>query len=79
MLNAVPDIRMLDYLPEFLDGLFQMLSDVNKEIQQAADNALQDFLREIKHAEVSCCAVVCCAVCCIALCSVLGGMKCRAL
>jgi vacuole morphology and inheritance protein 14 len=60
VLNAVPDIRMLDYLPEFLDGLFQMLSDVNKEIQQAADNALQDFLREIKHAEVTWCA---CGVC----------------
>ena len=52
VLNAVPDINMLDYLPEFLDGLFNMLSDCNIEIQQAAHNALQDFLREIEHAEV---------------------------
>ena len=52
VLNAVPDINMLDYLPEFLDGLFNMLSDCNLEIQQAAHNALQDFLREIEHAEV---------------------------
>ena len=29
VLNAVPDINMLDYLPEFLDGLFNMLSDCN--------------------------------------------------
>ena len=29
-----------------------MLSDGNKEIKQAADNALADFLREIKEAEV---------------------------
>ena len=40
MLNAVPDINMLDHLPEFLDGLFNMLSDGNREIKQAADNAL---------------------------------------
>ncbi len=25
VLNAVPDINMLDYLPDFLDGLFNML------------------------------------------------------
>ena len=52
VLNAVPDINMLDYLPEFLDGLFNMLSDANREIKQAADNALTEFLREIKEAEV---------------------------
>jgi vacuole morphology and inheritance protein 14 len=43
---------MLDYLPEFLDGLFNMLSDSNKEIKQAADNAISEFLREIKEAEL---------------------------
>ena len=43
---------MLDYLPDFLDGLFNMLSDGNGEIKQAADNALAEFLREIKEAEV---------------------------
>lgn len=52
VLDAVPDINMLDYLPDFLDGLFNMLSDGNREIKQAADNALADFLREIKEAEV---------------------------
>jgi vacuole morphology and inheritance protein 14 len=43
---------MLDYLPDFLEGLFNMLSDGNREIKQAADNALLEFLREIKDAEV---------------------------
>lgn len=43
---------MLDYLPDFLEGLFNMLSDGNREIKQAADNALAEFLREIKQAEV---------------------------
>lgn len=52
VLNAVPGINMLDYLPEFLDGLFNMLSDGNREIRQAADNALSEFLREIKEADV---------------------------
>lgn len=52
VLDAVPDINMLDYLPDFLEGLFNMLSDGNREIKQAADNALLEFLREIKDAEV---------------------------
>jgi vacuole morphology and inheritance protein 14 len=52
VLDAVPDINMLDYLPDFLDGLFNMLSDNNREIRQAADNALGEFLREIKQVEV---------------------------
>ena len=50
VLNNIPDIAMLDYLPEFLDGLFNMLSDGNREIRQAADNALGDFLKQIKQA-----------------------------
>ncbi len=43
---------MLDYLPDFLDGLFNMLSDGNKEIKNAAENALSQFLKEIRDAEV---------------------------
>jgi vacuole morphology and inheritance protein 14 len=27
VLDSVPDIELLEYLPEFLDGLFKMLSD----------------------------------------------------
>ncbi|TYZ63566.1 hypothetical protein PybrP1_013160, partial [[Pythium] brassicae (nom. inval.)] len=51
VLDSVPDIDMLDYLPDFLDGLFNMLSDGNREIRQAADSALTEFLREIKQTE----------------------------
>uniref|UniRef100_K3W541 Vacuolar protein 14 C-terminal Fig4-binding domain-containing protein n=1 Tax=Globisporangium ultimum (strain ATCC 200006 / CBS 805.95 / DAOM BR144) TaxID=431595 RepID=K3W541_GLOUD len=51
VLDSVPDIDMLDYLPDFLDGLFNMLSDGNREIRQAADSALSEFLREIKQTE----------------------------
>jgi vacuole morphology and inheritance protein 14 len=52
VLDAVPDINMLDYLPDILEGLFNMLSDGNREIKQSADHALYEFLKEIKGAEV---------------------------
>ena len=52
VLDSVPDISMIDYLPDFLDGLFNMLSDSNREIRQAADSALTDFLREVRNSVV---------------------------
>ena len=48
-LDAVPDIDMLVWLPTFLDGLFNMLSDVNRLIRNTADSALSDFLKELKR------------------------------
>ena len=50
VLDGVPDIRMLDHLPDFLDGLLNMLSDPNREIRQQADAALAEFLVELKAA-----------------------------
>ena len=47
LLDSIPDISMLDYLPDFLDGLLNMLSDSNREIRSAADGALSEFLREL--------------------------------
>ena len=47
-LDSVPSIDMLEWLPTFLDGLFNMLSDQNRQIRQAADLALGGFLKEIK-------------------------------
>lgn len=34
VLVSVPDINLLDYLPEILDGLFQILGDNGKEIRK---------------------------------------------
>lgn len=34
VLNAVPEINMVVYLPEILDGLFQMLEDNMVEIHR---------------------------------------------
>ena len=52
VLDSIPDISMIDYLPDFLDGLFNMLSDSNREIRQAADSALSEFLREVRGSTV---------------------------
>lgn len=52
LLDSIPGISMLTYLPEFLDGLFNMLSDSNREIRQAADSALSEFLRELSVSTV---------------------------
>ncbi len=52
VLDGIPDVSMLDYLPDFLDGLFNMLADSNREIRQAADSALCEFLKEIRSSSV---------------------------
>ncbi|KAH7652853.1 Vacuole morphology and inheritance protein 14 [Dioscorea alata] len=49
VLDSVPEIDMLGFLPDFLDGLFNMLSDSSHEIRQQADTALSEFLQEIKN------------------------------
>ncbi|KAG0465729.1 hypothetical protein HPP92_019893 [Vanilla planifolia] len=49
VLDSVPEIDMLGFLPDFLDGLFNMLSDSSHEIRQQADSALSEFLQEIKN------------------------------
>jgi vacuole morphology and inheritance protein 14 len=44
----VPEINMLHYLPEILDGVFQMLDD-QYEIQRMCETLLVHFLKNIKH------------------------------
>ena len=56
VLDSVPDIDMLEFLPEYLGGLFDMLSDPNKDIRQQAYAALAELLRELvssSHAELT--------------------------
>ncbi|XP_046889925.1 protein VAC14 homolog [Hypomesus transpacificus] len=48
VLESVPDINLLDYLPEILDGLFQILGDNGKEIRRTCEVVLGEFLKEIK-------------------------------
>ncbi|KAF7653148.1 hypothetical protein LDENG_00086830 [Lucifuga dentata] len=48
VLEAVPDIHLLDYFPEILDGLFQILGDNSKEIRRTCEVVLGELLKEIK-------------------------------
>ncbi|CAL9184035.1 unnamed protein product [Musa hybrid cultivar] len=52
VLNNVPDMDMLCFLPDYLDGLFNMLSDSSPEVRQQAHCALSEFLQEIKNTPV---------------------------
>lgn len=53
LLNAVPDIDMLVFLPEFIDGLFVILGDPSSEIRKQTEQLLADFLVSIAKAEDS--------------------------
>jgi hypothetical protein len=48
ILDNVPDIEMVQYLPKFLDGVFVMLSDPSDEIRSVVGAALSEFLAQIK-------------------------------
>eukprot|EP01112_Ceratiomyxa_fruticulosa_P014689 TRINITY_DN4227_c0_g1_i3.p1 TRINITY_DN4227_c0_g1~~TRINITY_DN4227_c0_g1_i3.p1 ORF type:complete len:722 (+),score=118.21 TRINITY_DN4227_c0_g1_i3:351-2516(+) len=47
VLNMVPDIDMMKHLPRFLDGMFNMLKDPNRDIRTEADATLSEFLRQL--------------------------------
>ena len=47
-LDAAPDVDALPLLPDVLDGVLDMLADPNREIRQQADQALGEFLAEIR-------------------------------
>ncbi|XP_022253799.1 protein VAC14 homolog isoform X2 [Limulus polyphemus] len=46
-LNDVPDIDMVIFLPEILDGLFEILDDNTTEIRKMCETVLGSFLRNI--------------------------------
>eukprot|EP00911_Craspedida_sp_UC1_P001520 UC1_evm2s1146 len=47
VLDSVPDIHLVGYLPDFLNGLFKILSDPAGEIRQMCLAILSQFLAEI--------------------------------
>ncbi|XP_030562683.1 protein VAC14 homolog [Drosophila novamexicana] len=49
ILNAVPDINMVKYLTDILDGLFVMLEDNTPEIQRMCENTISQFLKSIRN------------------------------
>lgn len=49
LLDSIPDLELVCYLPEFLGGLFKFLSDPNRDVHVATQGALERFLSEIKR------------------------------
>ncbi|KAF2739500.1 ARM repeat-containing protein [Polyplosphaeria fusca] len=48
ILDSIPDLELVTYLPRFLGGLFKFLSDVNPDVHTATQVCLDRFLNEIK-------------------------------
>lgn len=49
VLDSVPDLELITYLPKFLDGLIKFLSDSHQDVRNVTDRVLTDFLSEIKR------------------------------
>jgi vacuole morphology and inheritance protein 14 len=48
LLDTIPDLELVTYLPSFLAGLFKFLSDPNRDVQVITGGCLERFLKEIK-------------------------------
>lgn len=48
-LDSIPDMHMHEHLPEFLDGLFNILGDPRKEIKKMAQDTLGELLKELEQ------------------------------
>ena len=48
LLDTIPDLELVFYLPAFLGGLFKFLSDPNRDVHVATQGALERFLNEVK-------------------------------
>ncbi|RIA92298.1 vacuolar protein 14 C-terminal Fig4p binding-domain-containing protein [Glomus cerebriforme] len=49
VLDSIPDLELVSFLPDFLDGLLQFLSDPN-DVKYATSTVLANFLAEIREA-----------------------------
>ncbi|KAG8219009.1 vacuolar protein 14 C-terminal Fig4p binding-domain-containing protein [Butyriboletus roseoflavus] len=49
VLDSVPELELVSYLPDILDGLLKYLSDPTEDVRVATENILADFLREIRE------------------------------
>lgn len=48
VLDSVPELELVTYLPEFLDGLLKYLGDPSMDVRVGTQNVLADFLKEIR-------------------------------
>lgn len=49
LLDSIPDLELVTYLPDFLGGLLKFLSDPNADVRAATQSCLDKFLNEIKR------------------------------
>ena len=49
LLDTIPDLELVSYLPAFLSGLFKFLSDPNRDVHVTTQGALERFLNEVKR------------------------------
>ncbi|KAI1190405.1 vacuolar protein 14 C-terminal Fig4p binding-domain-containing protein [Nemania serpens] len=49
LLDSIPDLELVTYLPEFLGGLLKFLSGNNADVRVATQSCLDRFLNEIKR------------------------------
>lgn len=49
LLDTIPDLELVCYLPEFLGGLIKFLGDPNRDVNVATQGLLDNFLAEIKR------------------------------
>ncbi|KAK1753491.1 ARM repeat-containing protein [Echria macrotheca] len=49
LLDSIPDLELVTYLPEFLSGLLRFLSDPNRDVHTATQGCLDKFLSEIRR------------------------------
>ncbi|KAF7720935.1 hypothetical protein EC973_005759 [Apophysomyces ossiformis] len=50
VLDSIPDLELVSFLPEFLDGLLQCLSDPSDDVRVATNVLLADFFEVIQQA-----------------------------
>ncbi|KAF8939428.1 hypothetical protein BGZ58_009783 [Dissophora ornata] len=48
VLDSIPDLELVSYLPDFLDGLLYFLNDPNPDVRTLTQKLLNDFLTEIR-------------------------------
>jgi len=49
LLDSIPDLELVTFLPDFLGGLLKFLSDPNRDVHVATQSCLDKFLNEIKR------------------------------
>ncbi|KAK0648790.1 ARM repeat-containing protein [Cercophora newfieldiana] len=49
LLDSIPDLELVTFLPEFLGGLLRFLSDPNRDVHAATQGCLDKFLSEIRR------------------------------